>query len=115
MYSKELLRGTLTTVVLQVLKSNGRMYGYEIAQKVKDQSGDEILLKEGSLYPLLHKLESEGKLRSEDELHGKRLRRYYVITESGKEEAARQAQEIVAFFATMRKFIDPLPDMEFSI
>lgn len=115
MYSKELIRGTLSAVVLQVLKANGRMYGYEIAQKVKEQSGEQILLKEGSLYPLLHKLESEGKLRSEDELHGKRLRRYYAITESGKAEAARQAQEILAFMKTMRNFVDPLPDLSFGL
>lgn len=115
MYSKELLRGTLNTLVLQVLKQNGRMYGYEIAQKVKELSEEQILLKEGSLYPILHKLEADGHVTAQDEHIGKRLRRYYALTENGKAEAAHQASQLYAFFATVRRFIDPLPDLQFSI
>jgi DNA-binding PadR family transcriptional regulator len=115
MYSKELLRGTVTTLILQVLKQNGRMYGYEIAQKVKELSEERILLKEGSLYPILHKLEAEGHLTVQDEHIGKRLRRYYLLTDSGKVVAKEQAKELVAFFQTIRRFIDPLPDLEFSV
>ena len=115
MYSKELLRGTLNTLVLQVLRQHGRMYGYEIAQKVKEQSEDRILLKEGSLYPILHKLEADGHVTVQDEHIGKRLRRYYVLTENGKTEAASQVSELQAFMDTVRRFIDPLPDLQFSI
>ena len=115
MYSKELLRGTLNTLILQVLKQHGRMYGYEIAQKVKELSEERILLKEGSLYPILHKLEAEGHVTVQDEHIGKRLRRYYVLTETGKTEAVHQVSELIAFFATVRRFIDPLPDLAFSI
>ncbi len=115
MYSKELLRGTLNTLILQVLKQHGRMYGYEIAQKVKELSEERILLKEGSLYPILHKLEADGHVTVQDEHIGKRLRRYYALTETGKTEAASQVSELVAFFATVRRFIDPLPDLAFSI
>lgn len=115
MYSKELLRGTLNTLILQVLKQHGRMYGYEIAQKVKELSEERILLKEGSLYPILHKLEAEGHVTVQDEHIGKRLRRYYVLTETGKTEAVNQVSELVAFFVTVRRFIDPLPDLAFSI
>jgi PadR family transcriptional regulator, regulatory protein PadR len=115
MYSKELLRGTLNTLVLQVLRQHGRMYGYEIAQKVKELSEERILLKEGSLYPILHKLEADGHVTVQDEHIGKRLRRYYVLTENGKTEASTQVSELQAFMATVRRFIDPLPDLEFSI
>ena len=115
MYSKELLRGTLDILILQVLKQHGRMYGYEIAQRVKAQSADLILVKEGSLYPILHKLESLGQVTVQDEHIGRRLRRYYTLTEAGKTEASAKASELLAFFATVKRFIDPLPDLEFSI
>jgi PadR family transcriptional regulator PadR len=115
MYSKELLRGTLNTLILQVLRQHGRMYGYEIAQKVKELSDERILLKEGSLYPILHKLEAEGHVTVQDEHIGKRLRRYYVLTETGKTEASSQASELKAFMETVRRFIDPLPDLQFSL
>ena len=39
------------------------MYGYQIAQKVKELSGDKILIKEGSLYPALHKLHADGIIK----------------------------------------------------
>ena len=67
MHSPELLKGTLQTIVLKVLKDNGRMYGYEITQRVKELSDDRILITEGALYPALHKLEAEGMLKTETE------------------------------------------------
>ena len=77
MYSKELLKGTLTTIILRLLASQGKMYGYEITQKVKILSADKILIKEGSLYPALHKLKDEGLVKTETEMVGNRMRKYY--------------------------------------
>ncbi len=56
MNTTELLKGTLSTIILKMLADNGKMYGYEITQKVKELSDNKILVKEGSLYPALHKL-----------------------------------------------------------
>jgi len=53
MHSSELLKGTLQTILLKVLKDNGKMYGYEITQRVKELSAGSILLTEGALYPTL--------------------------------------------------------------
>jgi PadR family transcriptional regulator PadR len=58
MHSSELLKGTLQTIILKVLKDEGKMYGYEITQKVKELSEGRIQLTEGALYPALHKLEA---------------------------------------------------------
>ena len=55
MYSKNLIKGTLQTIVLKQLEENGRMYGYEITQKVKEISDHKIEITEGALYPTLHK------------------------------------------------------------
>ena len=84
MHSPELLKGTLQTILLKVLKDNGKMYGYEITQKVKELSVGRILLTEGALYPALHKLEAEGLLQTETVLMGKRVRKYYTITVTGR-------------------------------
>jgi hypothetical protein len=47
MYSKELLKGTLSAILLKLLAENGRMYGYEISQKVKEITDGKIQLKDG--------------------------------------------------------------------
>ncbi len=69
-HSSELLKGTLQTIVLKVLKDHGKTYGYEITQRVKELSDGSIVLTEGALYPTLHKLEAEGLLKTERVLIG---------------------------------------------
>ncbi|MEO0332704.1 MAG: helix-turn-helix transcriptional regulator, partial [Bacteroidota bacterium] len=65
MNSTELLKGTLTTIILKLLADHGKMYGYEITQKVKEMTDEKILIKEGSLYPALHKLLRDGLVEVE--------------------------------------------------
>lgn len=101
MHSPELLKGTLQTIVLKVLKDNGKMYGYEITQKVKDLSIGRIMLTEGALYPTLHRLESEGLLKTEVVNIGKRVRKYYTLTADGKAEARDRVNDFVDFIKTM--------------
>lgn len=101
MHSPELLKGTLQTIVLKVLNDHGKMYGYEITQRVKELSGDRILLTEGALYPTLHKLEAEGFLKTEIVNIGKRMRKYYALTAPGKVEAKERVAEFVDFIRTM--------------
>lgn len=101
MHSPELLKGTLQTIVLKVLKDHGKMYGYEITQRVKDLSEGRILLTEGALYPTLHKLEAEGFLKTEVVNIGKRIRKYYLLTAPGKVIAKDRVTEFVDFINTM--------------
>jgi PadR family transcriptional regulator PadR len=101
MHSPELLKGTLQTIVLKVLKDNGKMYGYEITQRVKDLSEGRILVTEGALYPTLHKLEAEGLVKTEVVNIGKRVRKYYTLTASGKSFAKDRVFEFVDFIKTM--------------
>ena len=115
MYPKELIRGTLTTLILRVLEEHGKMYGYEIAQKVKALSDEMIVIKEGSLYPILHKLEANGHLTVEKVAIGKRVRKYYTLTADGKVEASTQAQQLRAFIQTLKLFLDPNPELKFSL
>jgi PadR family transcriptional regulator, regulatory protein PadR len=101
MHSSELLKGTLQTIVLKVLKDHGKMYGYEITQRVKELSLETILLTEGALYPALHKLEAEGLLKTETVMLGKRVRKYYTLTSDGKSQVKERVGEFVDFIKTM--------------
>jgi DNA-binding PadR family transcriptional regulator len=112
MYSPELLKGSLQTIILKLLAEHGRMYGYEITQRVKELSGSEIQLTEGALYPTLHKLEAEGLLTTEIVPLGKRIRKYYSLTPQGKEQAITRVQEFMDFVATMKIILSTRPGLQ---
>jgi len=102
MYSAQLLKGTFQTIILKLLAENKRMYGYEITQRVKQLSEGEIVLSEGSLYPILHKMEEEGLVETEKVKIGNRTRRYYSITKSGRNTAQEKLEEFASFIKTMK-------------
>ncbi|MEQ8926532.1 MAG: PadR family transcriptional regulator [Fulvivirga sp.] len=101
MHSPELLKGTLQTIILKLLADNGKMYGYEITQKVKSLSDGKLVLTEGSLYPTLHKLEAEGLLSTEKVSMGKRIRKYYLLTPVGNSTVSQKIEDFEAFISTM--------------
>lgn len=101
MHSPELLKGTLQTIILKVLKDHGKMYGYEITQRVKELSDGELTLTEGALYPALHKLEAEGFLKTETVTMGKRVRKYYTLTYEGKNLVKERIGELQEFIRMM--------------
>lgn len=106
MHSSELLKGTLQTIVLKILADHGKMYGYEITQRVKELSDGTILLTEGALYPTLHKMEAEGFLKTETVLMGKRVRKYYTLTRDGKGVVQEKVREFAAFMKTMSALLN---------
>ncbi|MEM9819970.1 MAG: helix-turn-helix transcriptional regulator [Bacteroidota bacterium] len=110
MYSKELLKGTLKTIILRMLADHGRMYGYELSQKVKQLSDGTLLLTEGALYPALHKLEAEGLVVTEKENIGKRVRKYYALTPKGKTAGQKKVQELEMFFQVLRQVLNLKPN-----
>ena len=105
MYSKELLKGTLSAIILKLLAENQKMYGYQIAQKVKELSDSKILIKEGSLYPALHKLKAEGLVTIETVNIGKRVRRYYKLTSEGIRIKSEKVAEIEDFISTIKNIL----------
>lgn len=114
MYSKELLKGTLTVIILKLLGDNGRMYGYQITQRVKELSGDKILIKEGSLYPALHKLKAEGLIEVETVNIGKRIRRYYRLTKPGITVKEEKIKEIRSFMNTIHDILSINTKIQFA-
>lgn len=108
-FSSELIKGTLKTIVLKLLSDNKKMYGYEITQRVKELTGDRIQLTEGALYPTLHSLEEEGLVTTELEYMGKRVRKYYKLSASGKTRSKERVNELAEFMETMRVLLDIQP------
>ncbi len=108
-YSSELIKGTLKTIVLKLLADNNKMYGYEITQKVKELTMDRIQITEGALYPTLHALESEGLVTTETEYIGKRVRKYYSLSPSGTARTKEKVSEFADFIDTMTFLLDLKP------
>lgn len=101
------IKGSLNAIVLKLLKDNGRMYGYEITQKVKELTVDEIQITEGALYPLLHKLEAEEVLTTKAEKVDGRIRKYYEITPKGNAAAEIRISELEVFAESLNRILNP--------
>ncbi len=86
-FQKELNSGTTALVLLSVLgQASKPMYGYQIAKLIESNAKDIPIMKLGALYPVLRSLESSGLLESEVEPSvSSPPRRYYRITENGRE------------------------------
>jgi DNA-binding PadR family transcriptional regulator len=110
MKNSQLYKGSLTTIVMKLLEENGRMYGYEITQKVKEITKGELKITEGALYPALHKLEAGGVLEVEVENVDNRLRKYYKLTEKGTSETINRLAELEDFIRNMQSLVQPKLD-----
>lgn len=84
--SKELIGASSTPIILSILSKN-ESYGYEIIQKVKEISNGKIEYGDGTLYPVLHKLEKKELIESYwKTADNGRKRKYYKISNKGKKE-----------------------------
>lgn len=99
----QLLKGTTTLLVLTVLR-DGELYGYEIAQRIRERSGGAFVPSEGALYPALHALEADGALEANwrDSDRGPK-RRYYRITKTGLAMLEEHSREWAAFSLGMAR------------
>lgn len=107
MDKRNLYKGCLEPLILKLLNDNGRMYGYEMTQKVKELTIGELTITEGALYPLLHKLEADGILTTEVENIGNRSRKYYKLTEEGEKQKSHALEELQNFMRTMQLLLHP--------
>jgi PadR family transcriptional regulator PadR len=107
MSNNQLYRGSLTTIIMRLLEQEGKMYGYEITQKVKEMTGGSMDIKEGALYPSLHKLQAEGHLKVEAEKVENRIRKYYSLTPQGKKETVNMLADLKEYMENMQAIINP--------
>ncbi|MBR2831615.1 MAG: PadR family transcriptional regulator [Oscillospiraceae bacterium] len=75
-------KGIMSLVILSLLKQED-MYGYQLVQEINRQSAGRLVTQEGSLYPVLYRLQSQGYITDRKVLVGKRLTRIYYHIEPG--------------------------------
>lgn len=106
MFSKDIIKGNMNLIVLSSL-IDGEKYGYEITKVVQNLTEGAIQLKEGSLYPTLHKLEKdsliEGYWVQQDP--GKPSRKYYRITDEGIKIVEQEKQRWKFYINVMGRVI----------
>jgi PadR family transcriptional regulator PadR len=114
MITSDLIKGSLKTIVLKLLEENGRMYGYDITRKVEELTKGKIKLTYGALYPVLHKLESEGVLITESENFNNRIRIYYSLTKKGHSVVAEKISEMKEFIESLENIINLKPGLNYA-
>ena len=105
--NSKLYKGSLETIILKLLSEKQEMYGYQITQEVKEASGDEIHIKEGSLYPLLHRMEADGLIIADLKPYGKRMRKYYRLTDKGNKTTSDMIEEMSRYLSMMQQILKP--------
>jgi transcriptional regulator len=110
----DVMQGTLALMVLKTLDVLGSLHGYGIARRIEQISGDLLTVNQGTLYPVLLRLEQEGAIGSDwGASENNRRARYYRLTKAGKRELQSEVQdwnqtaEIIARFLAA-KAEDPL-------
>ena len=89
--AREATPGGLDLLILHLL-SEREMYGYEMVTELAGRSNEVFQLKEGTLYPLLHRLEKEGSVSAYEEKKDGRVRRYYRLTRKGGEKLRERTE-----------------------
>jgi PadR family transcriptional regulator PadR len=109
-FERELRRGSLELIVLHLL-SSGEAYGYEIVSKLADRTNGALGVTDGTLYPVLYRLEAAGfvTIRWETPQRGV-PRKYYRLTDVGRAELERMTREWTAFADAMTRLIGQRPE-----
>jgi DNA-binding PadR family transcriptional regulator len=99
---KDLVAASATPLVLAIL-SDGESYGYALIKRVAELSGGELQWTDGMLYPVLHRLERNGHVQSRwGRSQVGRRRKYYRLTERGRDELVRQRRQWHVVDSTLR-------------
>src|SRR5512145_1406406 len=100
--NKDLIAASSTPIVLAILAA-GDSYGYAILERVRELSGGRIEWTDGMLYPVLHRLERLGHVKTRWEVaESGRRRKYYRITPGGRAQLAAERRQWQAVDATLR-------------
>jgi PadR family transcriptional regulator PadR len=113
MIPSELIKGSLKTIVLKLLKEEGPLHGYAITRKVEELTQGKIKLTYGALYPILHKLENDGILVTASENYNSRMRIYYALTEKGDSVVVEKIKELNEFIESLQHIIDLKPGLSY--
>ena len=103
----DVLQGTLALMVLKTLDVLGPQHGYGIARRIEQISGDILALNQGTLYPLLLKLENEGSIASEwGASENNRRARFYRLTATGRKQLLAETRDWKQTAAIIARFLE---------
>jgi DNA-binding PadR family transcriptional regulator len=104
-FDKNLIGGSTVLLILSLLEKTDR-YGYEIIRELELRSDKAFQLKEGTIYPVLHKLENDGYVKSyKAEGERGRARKYYKITKNGIKQLSKEKEKWSKFSISVNKVI----------
>jgi PadR family transcriptional regulator PadR len=99
-------QGTLALMVLKTLHLLGPLHGYGIARRIEQISGDLLAVNQGTLYPLLLKLENEGAIASDwGASENNRRARFYRLTKAGQKQLQAETRGWEQTAALMARFL----------
>jgi len=105
MSKKDVHQGTLALMVLKTLDVLGSQHGYGIARRIEQISGDLLSVNQGTLYPVLLKLEQEGSIASEwGTSENNRRARFYRLTRAGRKQLQAETKDWEATAALIERF-----------
>jgi PadR family transcriptional regulator PadR len=105
---QQVRKGSTPLLILSVLAAE-KMYGYQIMRELEQRSSGYFTMTAALLYPSLHQLEADGLVKSEwQDKPGKRRRKYYTITPSGRKSLANNKAEWQTFLTNLFKTLQPL-------
>jgi PadR family transcriptional regulator, regulatory protein PadR len=107
----DVLQGTLALMVLKTLDVLGPLHGYGIARRIEQISGDLLAVNQGTLYPVLLKLEQEGAIASEwGASENNRRARFYRLTREGRKQLQAETKEWEQTAAIIGRFFEAKPE-----
>ena len=103
----DVLQGTLALMVLKTLDVLGPQHGYGIARRIEQISGDVLAVNQGTLYPLLLKLENEGVIASQwGASENNRRARFYRLTTTGRKQLQAETRDWNQTAAIIARFFE---------
>ena len=103
----DVLQGTLALMVLKTLDVLGTQHGWGIARRIEQISGDLLAVNQGTLYPLLLKLENEGSIASEwGASENNRRARFYRLTATGRKQLQKETRDWNQTAAIIARFFE---------
>jgi PadR family transcriptional regulator PadR len=112
-FESEVNRGISTLCILSIIHQSGSegIYGYQILKELELKTDEMLVVEEGTLYPLLKKLERDGIIESRKQKTSGRLRTYYFLTENGY----KTYNHMTGFYTKLTEAISPLFDVNVKL
>ena len=111
MISRELKAASSKPMILSIL-SHGESYGYQILQNIERLSGGDFEWSEAMLYPVLHRMNSDGLIQSRWEIMDNgRKRKYYSLSKKGEEALAAEKEQWMSVHEVLKQLWGPQPQL----